>query len=134
MGCVGWEVFVLAITASMRDDPGDFLHELDTLPLRLHCPACGDVNDHRVRRVAFGSADPILNPLRAEDLACVSCGRWSDLALTAEARLAVTGELLKLVADRARGPAARSRVLVRPQVPLNGRMRPVGEVAPRGGR
>lgn len=104
---------------------------LDTLPLRLRCPECGDVNEYRVRRVAVEPADPARDPLLAEDLACVSCGRWSDLAFTAEARLVVTGELLKLVAERASGPAARSKVLVRLQVPLNGPMRPVGEVIAR---
>lgn len=90
---------------------------LDTLPLRLHCPECGDVNEYPVRHIAVEPADPNRDPLLAEDLACASCGRWSDLALTAEARLVVTGELLKLVADRADGPAARSRVLVRPKCP-----------------
>ena len=101
---------------------------LDTLPLRLHCPQCGDVNEYRVRRIAIEPADPNRDPLLAEELACASCGRSSDLAFTGEARLVVAGELLNLVADQASGPAARSRVLVGLQVPLNGRMRPVGEV------
>jgi hypothetical protein len=50
------------------------------------------------------------------------------LAAIAEERLTLTAELLKHAADGRAGRAGENKVLPRPLVPLNGRMRPVREV------
>ncbi len=105
---------------------GDWFQE--TLNLGLRCPVCGDVNDYAVRRLAIDPAQPGRTPLLAQELACASCGQWSDLELTNEATLAVTAELVKSAADLGAGLAGKSKVLTRAVAPLNGGMRPVGEV------
>jgi hypothetical protein len=105
---------------------GEWFH--DTLTLTLRCPDCGAANEYKVRRVAIDPGDPGSEPLLAQELACASCGQWSDLAFTAEARLTLTAELLKHAADGRVGRAGENKVLTRPLVPLNGRMRPVTEV------
>ena len=100
----------------------------DTLNLALRCPDCGDVNAYAIRRVAINPADSCGELLLAEEVACASCGRWSDLGFTAEAKLVLAAELLKLAADTDAGLAGQSKVLISPRVPFQGRARPVGEV------
>jgi tetratricopeptide (TPR) repeat protein len=100
----------------------------DALTLDLRCPECGDVNEYRVQRIAVDPGAPNATPLVAQEFACASCGTWAEFELTAEARLAVTAELIKLAADSEAGLAGKSKVLIRAEVPLDGRGRPVGEV------
>ena len=100
----------------------------DTLNLALRCPECGGINHYVVRRVAIDPADPSGQPLLAQDLACASCNRWTDLAFTTEAKLVVTAELVAMAANSDGGLAGKGKVLARPLVPLKGRPRPVGEV------
>ena len=100
----------------------------DTLNLALRCPECGGINHYVVRRVAIDPADPSGQPLLAQDLACASCTRWTDLAFTAEAKLVVTAELVAMAANSDGGLAGKGKVLTRPLVPLKGRPCPVGEV------
>ncbi len=100
----------------------------DSLNLALRCSGCGEVNEYRVRQIAVNPADPGGNMLLAHEFACASCGKWAEFEFTTEAKLAVTGELIKLVADSDAGLAGKSKVLTRAVAPLNGRVHPVGEV------
>ncbi len=100
----------------------------DTLPLALRCPACGDVNQYDVHSVIIDPKDTRAGPVIGEDLTCASCGRWTDLEPTSEARLAVMAELMRLVMDDSEGLAGQSRVLSRAETSFGGRQVPVGAV------
>ena len=60
-----------------------------------------------------------------------SCGRWVDFEFTAGAHMAISAELLKLIADRDAGLAGQSKVLIQVEAPYNGHRLPVGEVVSR---
>ena len=95
-----------------------------SLDLELRCPVCDDVSEYQVQRVAI-SSQLGSTMLLGQEIACASCGQWTDLELTTEAKLAVTAELARLVVNGDAEPVWRSKLLIRAVAPLDGRLQPV---------
>jgi hypothetical protein len=64
----------------------------------------------------------------AEEIACASCGRYSDLAETPDAKLAILGELFRLTTLSAAGEPVKSQALVRILGMRDGHKLPVGQL------
>ncbi|WP_242482598.1 SEC-C metal-binding domain-containing protein [Thiocystis violacea] len=100
----------------------------DKLTLQLKCPECGDSNLYDVRRIAVDETDPHSRLVIAEEIPCASCGRYTDLAETQEAKLAIFGELLRLTRLSAGKSPVKSQVLLRILGMRDGRKLPVGQL------
>ena len=97
------------------------------LKLSLLCPECGDSNEYDVQKIVLDPEKNDNNMLLAEEIVCASCKKSSDLEFTADARMAITANLIPLLADR---DIERDRpsFIVSIDTSMNGRPRPVGEV------
>ena len=111
------------ISAFMRGDLSS-----DTLTLKLKCPDCGDVNLYDLRRIAVDETDPSSRLVIAEEIACASCGRYTDLAETPDAKLAILGELFRVSTMSAAGKPEKSQALVRVLGMRDGHKLPVGHL------
>ena len=111
------------ISALMRGDLSS-----DTLTLKLKCPDCGDVNLYDLRRIAVDETDPSSRLVIAEEIACASCGRYTDLAETPDAKLAILGELFRLSTMSAAGKPEKSQTMVRVLGMRDGHKLPVGQL------
>jgi len=111
------------MSAFMRGDLSS-----DTLTLKLKCPDCGDANLYDLRRIAVDESDPNSRLVIAEEIACASCGRYTDLAETPDAKLAILGELFRLTTLSAAGEPVKSQALVRILGMRDGHKLPVGQL------
>ncbi|WP_240905850.1 SEC-C metal-binding domain-containing protein [Thiorhodococcus mannitoliphagus] len=100
----------------------------ETLRLTLSCPDCGSVNSYQVGCIAVAPKDPDIQPILAEEVACVACGNWSDLRLTTEATLAVMGELLILATQSKAGAPIQSKIIKAFNASMNGKTQAIGRV------
>jgi tetratricopeptide (TPR) repeat protein len=108
---------------------GDWFNQ--TLRLELRCRVCGDSNEYVVQRVAVSAGSKETDLLLADEFPCASCGRWVDFESTTDAHMALSAELLKLVADRDAGGDGQSKVLITAEVHCKGQRLPVAEVVSR---
>jgi len=108
---------------------GDWFNQ--TVRLELECPVCGDANEYEVQQVAVNPDSKDTDLILADEFPCASCDRWVDFEFTPGAHMAISAELLKLIADRDAGLAGQSKVLIQVEAPYNGQRLPVGEVVSR---
>ena len=71
-----------------------------TLRMELECPECGDVNCYDVKELFIDPDHRTKDPYIADEFACVSCGRFTDLKIGSRADLALIAETVKIVAAK----------------------------------